>query len=645
MTTMRRHLARLVVTAALGLGCARTPPPISPLESAPLTPAPKAASPPFTVREVPLPVFRDPQRQAKIAALLPEVREVVARIFAADALVGLAVGIVVDGELVFGEGFGTRHTGQGDPIDIRTAFRIGSITKVFTAMTALQLHERGRLDLDGPAAAVLPELNTLVYPNADARPLSVRDILTHTGGLPLVLDHPGGTHTRDAIMAAIDGISLVRPPGLTYEYSNLGFALLGHIVAAASGKPYHDAIHEAILGPLGMKRTVWEPTEVPPPQFAIGHAVVNGRVVVVAPTVHGANDAAGGLLSTVEDLARFLAFQLAAWPARPDADDAPLTRSTLREAQRLRALRRFRARTTPADLADGGVEGGASGVGLAWSVSHSCEHPYVVGHNGAVNGYHSTVNMLPAAGIGIIVLGNASWTNSGHIAGEIQSVLARGGVLASRAPQAVPALTEAAERIIGNFGQWGAAAFAGWSIQQLGQGSAGKRLAAHMQWLHEGLGACTLGPLKRATSPWSGVFSAECERGKAELTLTLTSARTPKVSSISIGWLEGTPTQEVQDAAAAATALLATFDEVRFREVFSTAFNRTTMDRTVAMMRFERGVCNLGRVLEVRGPREATYALDCDKGPGKLSLILDQGQPARIVSFQVAATGALPPCR
>nr|WP_293181671.1 serine hydrolase domain-containing protein [Nannocystis sp.] len=592
-------------------------------------------------------VFMDPKRRPKIAAVLPKVREVVAQIVAADQLVGLAVGIVVDGELVLGEGFGARHAEEGGAIDIHTAFRIGSITKVFTAMTALRLREQGRLDLDGPAAAILPELHTLVYPSADARPLSVRDILTHTGGLPTELERPArGPYTRQQLMRDIEGVSLMRTPGLTYEYSNLGFGLLGHIVAAASGKPYHDAIGEAILEPLAMKHTVWEPSEVAPSRLALGHRVADGRIVVVPPSQHGENDAAGGLLSTVEDIARFLAFQLAAWPPRDDPDDAPLTRATSREAQRMQALRSFRARTAPVELAAGGVTGGAGGVGLTWGVTHGCEHPYyVVGHNGAVNGYHATVRMLPHAGIGIIVLGNSSWANTDHITGEIQRVLAAGGALARRAPQPQPELGVAAGRMIDLLGQWDPMAFAGWSMHQVGHGGGAKRLAERMQWLHAALGQCTLGRLKRATSAWSGVYGAKCERGEAELTLEITGARIPKIASASVSWLEGTPTPAVQDAAAGAVALLEHFDETKFRALFSTAFNRTAMDRIIARQRFDHGTCRLGRALEVRGPNDTTFALDCDKGSAKLSLTLDHGQPARIVTFSVASTGRLPACR
>ncbi|PCC67747.1 CubicO group peptidase, beta-lactamase class C family [Nannocystis exedens] len=644
---MRRCIAQLPFIVALGLGCAHGPRPAF-TPGAALVPAESPRSGvTLAVREVPPAVFSDVKRSQKVAAVLPKLHDVAAKIVADDRLIGLAVGVVVDGELVWGEGFGVRHVDEGGPIDVHTAFRIGSITKVFSGMTALRLADEGLLDLDAPAALVLPELNHLVYPNADARPLTVRDILTHTAGLPRDPDLPitGKPHTREEVMQAIDGLSLLRPPGIGSEYSNLGFVLLGHIIAAAGGKPFGVTIRDSILQPLGMQETVWEATELPAEQRTRGHVAVDGKIVATTAGRHSALSAAGGLWSTVADLARFVAFQLDAWPPRGDADVGPIARSTLREAQRLRALRSFRARTTGDEAAAAGVEGGASGVGFPWSVGHNCEASYVVGHNGALEGYFATIRMFPYAGVGIIVLGNAGWTDTDGIAVQLQRVLADGGVLATRAPQPLPELTEAAQRIVGLMPAWDPAKFGEWSTHAWTAPGNAKLLTAEMQWLHAGLGACTLGALKRASSPWSGVYRAKCEHGDAELTVHLTSAETPKIASFSLGWLSGQPAPELQALAEAAAPMLAQFDEATFLAHFSPGFRRSALTRTIDDVQFEHGACQLDKPLEVRGPREATYALKCDKGTAKLSIAVDRGQPARIVSFQVASTGALPVCR
>lgn len=643
---MRLLHAAFLSLATLAPGCAgkattvSSPPPTArePVAAVVVTP------PAIAVREVAPAVFADPQRRAKIEARLPAVRELVARSVEADRLVGLAVGIVVDGELVLGEGFGVRHADEGGAVDARTAFRIGSITKVFTAMTALRLAERGRIDLDAPAAALLPELDTLVYPSADARRITVRDLLTHTSGLPRDPDVPplstSSATSRDELMRAIDGLSLVRPPGVAHEYSNLGFSLLGHLVAAASGRPYHDAIDELLLAPLAMRHTVWEPADVAPERLAMGHEVEGGRVVTRPPTQHGALDAAGGLYSTVDDLARFVAFQLAAWPPRGGDDGGPLSRATLREAHAIKAFGSFHARTRPVELAAHGVAGGTSGVGLGFTVSHGCEHPHVVGHNGGVDGHHATVRMLPHAGVGVIVLGNAGWADTDRLAEDILRALEEGGGLKPRAPQASPELTATATRVTEMLPQWDEAAIAAASTLALRPGA--QQLGAHVRWMVAALGACRLGPLKQATSAWSGVFRLECERGRAELTLALNTAREPKIAGLRVGWLDGTPSPEVQRAASEVLPLLERFDEAKFNEWFSPRFTRTSMERLAAIMRFEYGACRLGRALEVSGPEGATFALACDKREAKLSIGLERGAP-RIVSFRVVP-GPGPAC-
>lgn len=620
---MRRCLAGLMLL--LESGCAGKATPVSPPPAPAAVPAPAQAKAPWVIegRVVPPEVFLDPERREKIAATLPKVRATVARFVEADRLIGVAVGVVVDGELVLGEGFGVRHSVDGGAVDARTVFRIGSITKTFTAMTALQLAEAGQLDLDAPATDVLPELGGIVYPGPDTRRFTTRDILTHTAGLPRNPDVPPRAvdrgPSRDELMRAIHGMSLVRPPGVAYEYSNLGFALLGHIIAGVRGESYRDAVRGVLLTPLGMRDTVWALDDVAAGRLALGHSVKDGGVVPEPPTRHGDIDAAGGLFSTVEDLARFVAFQLAAWPPRVADDRAPLRRATLRDAQALRG-------------------------GLVWRVSQGCDQVHVVGHGGAVDGYHATVRMLTNAGIGIIVLANAGWADTNHISEEVQRALADGGHLELRAPQAFPALTTTAIGVTRMLAQWDDAAFRDQAALAWQDEDAIPRLGERVRWLHAALGACTLGPLKRSTSAWSGTFTLACERGAAELGLALTTARTPKIAALELSWTDGTPTVEVQTAAAAGVALLDKFDAPAFAARFSPTVRRTTFEQLATRIRGERGVCQMGRALAVAGPETAAFALSCDRGEAKLTLALERGPAARIAAFNVV-TAPKPPCR
>ena len=641
MRAMRRWLA----AGVLGIGSC-VPRARGPEARAP---APPAAAPArvLQVREVPAPRLADPERLRKIEAALPAAREAAARIVAADQIVGLAVGVVVEGALVFSEGFGAREAGGGGSIDGRTVFRIGSLTKLLTTMTALRLAERGRLDLDAPASDYLPELARLAYPSGDARALTVRDIVTHRTGLPRDPDLPplaaSGGATRAELMAAIEGLGLVRPPGLIYEYSNLGFCLLGHLLAAVEGRPYHEVIRAEVLAPLGMGATVWEREEVPPGRLAMGHVVRAGRPALQPPTRHGALDAAGGLFSTVEDLARLVAVQLAAWPPRGGAEAPPLARQTLREGHVLQAMGGFRARTQPRELAPSGVDAGVAGVGLGWRVGHDCELGHVVSHSGAVDGYHANLRLLPQEGVGIVVLANSSWADTEAVAREIQRALGRGGGLQGRAPEAAPELARAAGQALELFEKWDDAAFAALSTAAL-RGAAGE-IGGRLSWLRARLGACELGALKRASSAWSGVFVLACERGAAELTLALTTARAPKIASVSLAWIGGTPEPAVAEAAGAAAALLDRFDEASYRARFSIGVARTGFEGAAAALRFELGACRLGDAIEVSGPDAAVFAVVCERGPAKLALTLERGHAGLIGGLKVEPAGPAPACR
>lgn len=638
---MRRALA--LVPLLLGCASRATPAPTPPAVAQ--APPPEPPRPRPDVRETPPDDFtsKDPQRRDRVAAALPKLREAVSKIVETDRLVGVAVGVVVDGELVYSEGFGRRHATYGGPVDGRTVFRIGSITKLFTATAALRLVEAGRLDLDAPASAALPELARLTHPAADLRELSIRDILGHASGLPRNPDLPpldvDRTTSRADLVRAIDGLSLVRPPGLVSEYSNLGFSLLGHVVAAAAALDYRDEIRGNVLAPLGMRDTAWDRDDVPPARLAFGHGVKDGQPEPRQPTRHGDIDAAGGLFSTVEDLARFLAYQLDAWPPRSAPERGPLTRAIRRESHTLHAYQSFRARTTA-----GAVDGNVAGFGLAWRVSHGCDHPHSVGHSGAVDGYHASVRFYPHAGVGVVVLANAAWADTDAITDEIQRILASGRALAPRAPRALPALTAAAERLATHLADWDAAAFAESASLALREPATLTRLGEHARWLHTNLGPCTLGAIKRATSPWSGVYPLQCERGAAELTLAVTGTRTSKLASFSVAWTAGTPSPPVAQAANEALALLDRPDDAAYRERFSPQVTRTGFDRLAAAVRHEHGACRLGPALEVHGPDAATFSLACERGAARLSLALDRGRTPRITAFSIQTTGG-PPCR
>jgi CubicO group peptidase (beta-lactamase class C family) len=176
---------------------------------------------------------------------------------------GFAYGIVLDGELVHAAGFGELCLGGPAP-DADTVFRIASMTKSFTASAVLALRDDGALRLDDPAEAYLPELRGWPPVTRDSVPVSLRHLLTMTAGFPT--DDPWGDRQQgmpleefSAFLAG--GVSFARAPGIGFEYSNLGYAILGRVITAVTGAAYQDYVRDRLLRPLGMTRTGFEAAE------------------------------------------------------------------------------------------------------------------------------------------------------------------------------------------------------------------------------------------------------------------------------------------------------------------------------------------------------------------------------------------------
>src|SRR5262249_31917159 len=144
---------------------------------------------------------------------------------------------------------------QRRPVTADSLFRIASMTKVFTALTLLKLRDDGVVRLDALAEDYVPELKGWKYPTADSPRIRVRDLLTHTGGL--VTDDPWGVRQtplpeNDFTRLLKTGVPFTRAPGIAYEYSNFGYALLGRIITNAGKRTYAEAVQETLLRPLGM---------------------------------------------------------------------------------------------------------------------------------------------------------------------------------------------------------------------------------------------------------------------------------------------------------------------------------------------------------------------------------------------------------
>src|SRR5215217_7940396 len=392
---------------------------------------------------VPPPQFTDPQRKQKLAAALPEIEKLFKGFMDRSQSPGAVFGVVIDGELVWVKGAGVREKTNNSPVTPETVFRIASMTKSFTAMSILKLRDEGKLSLDDPVARYIPELATLPYPTSDSPVLTIRHLLTHSEGFPE--DNPWGdrqlAQTDETLRTWLRaGIPFSTSPGTAFEYSNYGFAILGQIVAKASGRPYADYVRDNILKPLGMNSSTFEMSSVPREQIALGYRREDNGWKPEPILAHGSFGSMGGLWTTAPDLSRYVAFLMSAFPPRDEPERGPIKRSSAREMQQAwRAQPASAFRTT----VDAPLQLGVSSYAYGLGVSQDCRFGHVVGHGGGLPGYGSLMRWLPEYGVGVIGLGNQTYQGFNSLFNDTISALHRTGALQPRVVQPSQALPSA----------------------------------------------------------------------------------------------------------------------------------------------------------------------------------------------------------
>jgi CubicO group peptidase (beta-lactamase class C family) len=479
--------------------------------------------------------FTDPDRRTKLAAAFAEI-DTMFRDFAARSRVpGAAWGIVVDGELVHTGAHGFRELDTKAPVNPDTVFRIASMTKSFTAMAILSLRDEGKLSLDDPAERYVPELKALTYPTTDSPRITIRHLLSHSEGFPE--DNPWGDQqlkVADAEMARMlrGGIPFSNAPGVAYEYSNYGFAILGRIVTRASGMPYNDYISAKILRPLGMASTTMEPSKVAADRLAHGYRWEDDRWKEEPLLADGAFGPMGGMLTSVRDLSRYVGALLAAWPARDGGEGGPIRRSSLREMQQ---IARFGGASASRDAA-GALQLTASGYGYGLGISQTCAFRHVVAHSGGLPGFGSLMRWLPEHGVGIIAFGNLTYTGWGRVANTAFDALAKTGGLQPRAMQPSPALVEARNAVSQLIARWDDGLASAIAAENLFMDESSDRRRAQLEALHAKVGSCTADRdrFDSVENALRGRWTVSCERGALEAAITLAPTMPPKVQYLSV---------------------------------------------------------------------------------------------------------------
>ena len=397
--------------------------------------------------------------EAGLAALTIEEIDRAARAFVDDGKApGLAYGLIHNGELVHSGGVGAVGDGGGAP-DVSSVFRIASMTKSFTAAAVLLLRDAGRLDLDEPIATYVPAATGIRSESDDAPPLTLRLLLTMSGGFPS--DDPWADRQESmspdefaALLRA--GPRLSRVPGTEYEYSNLGYAIAGRAVANVAEQSLQDFITERLLRPLGMDSTCFSADGVPLERLVVGHSRIpdsraaggeRSPVWRAEPFDRpGEFSAIGGLYSTVSDLALWVTGFNNAAQQPVIADDHPLTPSARREMQQLHRLSGVATSNV-----DDVVHAVAKGYGFGLTRERHTHWGDVVGHSGGYPGFGSNMRWHPASGFGAIALANATYAAPSVVAAAMLEVVLRSGSPLTQRPTAWPevaSMRTAADQLI-----------------------------------------------------------------------------------------------------------------------------------------------------------------------------------------------------
>ncbi len=343
---------------------------------------------------------------------------------ATDGTPGLSIAVAKDGEVVFARGYGDADVENAVAARPETVYRIGSITKQFTASIIMRLVERGEISLDDPVTRFLPDYDT------QGRTVTVRHLLNHTSGIfsytSLGEEAWRTTFRHDLTDQELIDLFESEPydfePGDEQRYNNSAYVLLGPIIEAVTGKPYARYLEEDLLGPLGLEHTLYCDVTRVVPQRASGYEYEDGTLINAFFLSMNVPGAAGAMCSTVGDLM--------AWTRMLHAGEV-VTRASLRQM------------TTPTVVVSGDTIPYGFGLGVGELEGHRS-----VAHGGGINGFISSLAHYPDDGVTVAVLTNAG---SGP-AGRIGQMVAR-AALGLDLPRVEdrPVTAELIQRVVGTY--------------------------------------------------------------------------------------------------------------------------------------------------------------------------------------------------
>ena len=471
----------------------------------------------------------------------PAIDAIFARWMAENHVPGMVYGVVADGHLAYVRGMGVQDLVARRPVDGDTLFRIASMTKAFTALSILSLRDKGLLGLDDPAEKYVPEMRGWGNATADSPRITIRDLLHHVAGF--VTDDPWGDRQQplpqdDFTRLLAAGVPFARAPEMRHEYANLGYAILGRVIANVTHAPYRAYVETTLLGPLGMGASGYDVHALPRDRRAIGYRWENETWLEEPTMADGAFNAMGGLSVSARDYARWLGFLLSAWPPRDDPDTGPVRRGTVRQiAEGLNFQSVFHRYGTSGATACPG----ALAYGMGWRVVQDCDFGLTLNHGGGFPGYGSHVLMLPEFGVALFALTNRTYSAPSAPVWDSAVLLLQKGLLRRPVAQASPDLAGfyAAARDVWTDGNVGP--LSGKVAVNFAMDRSDANWAKVLAETKTNAGRCETAAPIRHDSALSGTFTWTCARGTIEGTVLLAPTRPITLQALRFAFVPADP--------------------------------------------------------------------------------------------------------
>jgi len=309
-----------------------------------------------------------------------------------------AVLVAKDGEIIISKGYGMADIAHNIPNTPETAFRLGSVSKQFTAAAILQLYDKGLLDIYDPISNYIP-----FYPNGDK--ITIHNLLNHTSGIPSLTDFEDFDeymkidHELDEILEYFMNKPLEFTPGEQFKYSNSGYIVLTKIIEIVSDQQYQTYMFENIFQPLVMQNSGLDDYYTIIPNMAEGYVFYDGNYMYDDYVSMSIPLGAGGLYSTIDDLYKW--------------DRALYNSDFLSDSSKNLMF----SKTVLMDSSDS-----SSFYGYGWGISEE-DNKVKYSHSGGIQGYISYIARYPDDNMTIIILSNNIFTSLGNIRKSIFSIL------------------------------------------------------------------------------------------------------------------------------------------------------------------------------------------------------------------------------